>query len=147
MYSAFHAAAARSRYSGKKFPTPTAQARSGQELLPGSASYDLHPTLQCAAGDLHIVKYQSSPLHPRAATGLDAELRARSIDTAIITGLVTNGCCDCTARNAFQHGYKVIVASDATAAMSDEEHNAALLNLTIYYAYVEPSERIITALG
>jgi ureidoacrylate peracid hydrolase len=130
-----------------EYPSPTGEARSGHELLPGSVSYELHPAMQRASGDLSIVKYQSSPLHQRAATGLDAQLRARGIDTVIVTGLVTNGCCDCTARDAFQHGYKVIVASDATAAMSDEEHNSALLNLTIYYAYVEPGERIIAALG
>ena len=130
-----------------EYPPPAASAREGHTLLPGSVSYELHGGLESTPADLHIVKYQSSPLHPRAATGLDAQLRARGIDTLIITGLVTNGCCDCTARDAFQHGYKVIVASDATAAMSDEEHNAALLNLTIYYAYVETCERIIAALG
>lgn len=129
-----------------EYPAPTGKKRSEQALLPGSASFDLHPALQLSSGDLSVVKYQSSPLHQRAATGLDARLRARGIDTVIITGLVTNGCCDCTARDAFQHGYKVIIADDATAAMTDEEHNSALLNLTIYYAYVESTADIIAAL-
>ncbi len=129
------------------YPPPLAERRSGQELVPGSASFDLHPAIECASNDLHVVKYQSSPLHPRAATGLEETLRARHIDTLIITGLVTNGCCDCTARDAFQYGYKTIIASDATAAMSDDEHNAALLNLEIYYAYVASCDAIVAALG
>jgi nicotinamidase-related amidase len=135
------------RNAAGEYPAPVAQPRSSQELLPGSASYDLHPGIERAQGDLSVVKYQSSPLHPRAATGLEELLRARNIDTLIITGLVTNGCCDCTARDAFQYGYKTIIASDATAAMSDDEHNAALLNLEIYYAYVAACDAIIAALG
>ena len=130
-----------------EYPAPAAAPRAGQELLPGSASYDLHPALARAATDVSVVKYQSSPLHPRAATGLEELLRARSIDTLIVSGLVTNGCCDCTARDAFQYGYKTIVASDATAAMSDDEHNAALLNLEIYYAYVASCDTLIAALA
>ena len=50
---------------------------------------------------------------------------------------------DSTARDAFQYGYHVIVASDATAAMTDDEHNASLLNLAIYYARVMTVQEII----
>ncbi len=115
---------------------------SSHELSPGSSSYEIHPRIVRSAQDLTIVKYQSSPLHPRAGTNLADVLRARGIETLIITGLVTNGCCDCTARDAFQHGFEVVFASDATAAMTDEEHNAALLNLAIYYARVMDADAI-----
>ena len=74
------------------------------ELIPGSSSYEIHPNI----------------------------VRAPGIETLIITGLVTDGCCDCTARDAFQHGFNGVIASDAAAAMTDDEHNAALLNLEIY---------------
>ena len=77
---------------------------------------------------------------------LDEMLRRRGIETLIITGLVTNGCCDCTARDAFQYGYNVVVATDATAAMTDEEHNGALLSLAIYYAQVMSADAIAAAL-
>ena len=134
------------RNAARDYPTPVVQPRADQALLPGSVSYNLHPALERAAADLNIVKYQSSPLHPRAASGLEEILRTRGIDTLIITGLVTNGCCDCTARDAFQYGYKTVIASDATAAMSDDEHNAALLNLEIYYADVVSCDVIVAAL-
>lgn len=135
------------RNDAGEYPAPMAHPRADQALLPGSASYDLHPTITRAATDLRIIKNQSSPLHPCAATGLEETLRARHIDTLIVTGLVTNGCCDCTARDAFQYGYKTVIASDATAAMSDDEHNAALLNLEIYYADVASCDAIVAALG
>lgn len=127
---------------------PEARADAGEStLLPGSDSYALHPDLKVDDRDLRIVKRQSSPLHPKADTALESELRARGIDTLIVSGLVTNGCCDCTARDAFQHGFNVIVASDATAAMTDAEHNAALLNLEIYYARVLSTAEIVQAVG
>ncbi|MBX9605094.1 MAG: cysteine hydrolase [Gammaproteobacteria bacterium] len=127
---------------------PEARADAGEStLLPGSGSYDLHPDLVVDDRDLRIVKRQSSPLHPKADTALESELRARGVDTVIVSGLVTNGCCDCTARDAFQHGFNVIVVSDATAAMTDAEHNAALLNLEIYYARVLSTSELVQALG
>jgi len=73
-------------------------------------------------------------------------LRKHGIDAIIVSGLVTNGCCDCAARDAFQYGYNVTVATDATAAMTDEEHNASLLNLTLYYAHTRSVDEIIAAL-
>ena len=43
-------------------------------------------------------------------------------------------------------GYKVIVVSDATAAVTDAEHNAALLNLRINFADVRSSEQVLATL-
>lgn len=117
-----------------------------QVLLPGSASYELHPDLAVDLDDVLIVKRKSSPLHPEADTDLLAILRKRGIETLIITGLASNGCCDCLARDAFQHGFNVVFVSDATAAMSDEEHNATLLNLAIYYAQVLDTAAVEAAL-
>ncbi len=44
-------------------------------------------------------------------------LRVRDIDTLIVCGTVTNVCCDTTIRDAVHREYKVIVLSDANAAM------------------------------
>lgn len=118
-----------------------------QALLPGSASYELHADLVVDPSDLRIVKRRSSPLHPEADTDLLAILRQRGIETLVITGLASNGCCDCLARDAFQHGFNVVFVSDASAAMSDEEHNATLLNLAIYYANVLDTAAVEAALG
>jgi len=55
----------------------------------------------------------------------------------IITGTLTNVCCESSARDAYMLGYKVLFASDATAAVSDAEHNAALTNLRLNFAREE----------
>ncbi len=48
-------------------------------------------------------------------TGLDAELRARGIDTLIVAGLMTHLAVLTTASDGTVLGYRVIVAADATA--------------------------------
>ena len=57
---------------------------------------------------------------------LDELLRARGIDTLIITGCLTNGCCESTARTGMENGYRVLFVADGTAAVTDQEHNATL---------------------
>lgn len=49
-------------------------------------------------------------------TDLDTILRARDVDTIVITGTVTNVCCESTVRDATHREYKVVVVSDACAA-------------------------------
>ena len=47
----------------------------------------------------------------------------------IIAGTKTNVCVECTARDAMMLDYKVVVLSDCTAALSDDEHRATLENV------------------
>jgi nicotinamidase-related amidase len=72
----------------------------------------------------------------RILEDLDAEL-------IVLTGTSTNCCCETTAREANMAGYKVIVVSDATAALTDAEHNAALLNLRVNFADVRRAEEVL----
>lgn len=65
-------------------------------------------------GDVVVDKLFYSGFHN---TDLDTILRAHDIDTLIICGTVTNVCCDTTIRDAVHREYKVIVVSDANAAM------------------------------
>jgi nicotinamidase-related amidase len=53
-------------------------------------------------------------------------LHNMGIDTLILSGVVTNGCVETTARDARDLGYRVIIASDGCTAMSEEAHRNAL---------------------
>jgi len=64
-------------------------------------------------GDIVVDKLFFSGFHN---TDLDTILRARDIDTIIITGTVTNVCCESTVRDAVHREYRVIVVADACAA-------------------------------
>jgi ureidoacrylate peracid hydrolase len=74
---------------------------------------------------------------------MDAELKARGIDTLIISGTLTNCCCESTARDALQMGYNVIFLTDANATLSDEEHNATLISMTSIFADVMDTKRLL----
>ena len=66
-------------------------------------------------------------------TDLDLILRARQVDTVVMTGVTTNVCVESTARQAFFHGYRLVLAADLTAALSPAEHAASLYSLETYF--------------
>ncbi|XXG60368.1 hypothetical protein AAC387_Pa04g2295 [Persea americana] len=63
-------------------------------------------------------------------------LRDKGIEEVIITGVMTNLCCETTARDAFVRGFRVFFSTDATATSSREMHEATLLNLGYGFAYL-----------
>lgn len=75
------------------------------------------------AGDIEIEKLLYDSFH---GTDLDRQLRARGIETLIVTGLSTDCCVDQTARSAFHHDYDVFVVSDACAAYEPDLHSGSL---------------------
>ena len=73
---------------------------------------------------------------------LHAALQARGIDTLIISGTLTNCCCESTARDAMQMNYKVIVAAHACAALSDEAHAGTLDSMALIFADLRSVEEL-----
>lgn len=68
------------------------------------------------------------------ATGLEKRLRRQGIKQVVITGVMTNLCCETTARSAFVRGFEVFFALDATATYNRRFHEASLLNLAHGFA-------------
>lgn len=101
----------------------------------GSPAHALHPDMVVGSGDLVLDKYRYSPfMCPDAA--LHRALAAGGVEMLVIAGTLTNVCCESAARDGNMMGYKVLITSDATAAITDAEHNAALLNLRLTFADV-----------
>lgn len=93
-------------------------------------------------GDVVVPKSRFGALVP-GASQLHEVLQQRGIDTLIITGTVTNCCCESTARDAMQMNYKVIMVSDANAALSDADHNATLNNMVSIFADVMSTDEVV----
>jgi ureidoacrylate peracid hydrolase len=111
-------------------------------FTPGAHHWQLWPALDVDRyADRTIEKKRFGAFIP-GTCDLDAELRNRGIDTLIITGTLTNCCCESTARDAMQLNYKVIFATDANAALSDAEHNATLNNMMFLFADVMSTDEI-----
>jgi nicotinamidase-related amidase len=60
-------------------------------------------------------------------------LDERGVDTVLISGTVTNVCCESSARDAATLGLRVVFVADANAARCDQEHNATLH--TVYRSF------------
>ncbi len=58
-------------------------------------------------------------------TDLDDHLRKEGIERLVLCGCLSNTCIESTARSAIELGYRVTIISDALAAMSMADHQAA----------------------
>lgn len=69
-------------------------------------------------------------------TNLDEILKSKKITDVIISGLMTNCCCETAARDAFMRGYNVFFINDATATINQELHLSAIRNLAFGFANI-----------
>jgi ureidoacrylate peracid hydrolase len=111
-------------------------------LVLGKPTHALHAALEVDGADAVVDKYRYSALI-RHSSPLERILKSTKIDTLIITGTLTNACCESTARDAHMMGYKVIFVSDATATITDLEHNATLLNLCVAFADIRTTAEVL----
>jgi len=108
--------------------------------------YRIHPDIEVGERDLTLDKTRFGAFVPGTCKLHDV-LREKDIDTLIITGTATNGCCESTAREAMQLNYKVIFVANANAAMTDTEHNSALNSLSTVFAEVITCDQLIQRLA
>lgn len=101
------------------------RARTIESLSPGGAGQQIWAGLDVRNDDIRLLKNRYSALIPGSST-LERVLRSLNISTLLITGTKTNICCESTARDAMMMDFDVVMVSDATAALSDDEHRATL---------------------
>lgn len=77
-------------------------------------------------GDLQITKRQWGAFH---GTELDLQLRRRGIRTIVLGGVATNMGVESTGRQAWEQGYALVLAEDATTSRSAEMHAFAIRNI------------------
>lgn len=92
--------------------------------------------------DLLVEKTATSALFPGRCP-LPELLQARDIETVLITGTVTNVCCESTARDASTLGYRVIMVADANSARRDEDHNATLYTIYRTFGDVRTTDEVV----
>lgn len=117
-----------------------------QALTPGHPDHALWPELDVQPQDLRVRKKRYSAFYPGACS-LPEQLRERGVDTVIITGTLTNVCCEASARDAMMGDFKTVMVSDANAARSDAEHLGALVSLVQFFADVRSTDEVIGMLA
>ena len=118
-------------------PQTIAICREGQ---PGSAYYQVRPL----AGEIEAAKRLYNAFH---GTDLDAQLRARGVDTLVVVGFTTHCCVDATCRDAFHRDFNVFVVADATDAYSSETQHSALRVLYETCALITDTAGVLAAWG
>jgi nicotinamidase-related amidase len=102
-------------------------------ILHGSEAWELDKELKPNSSDLIIDKNRYSAFQ---GTDLDDWLGNNGVEDLIISGVMTNLCCETTARDAFGHDYRVFFVADATATINEELHLATLKNLAYGFSYI-----------
>jgi ureidoacrylate peracid hydrolase len=105
--------------------TPATREGQLENLAPGSRGHDLYPALEVRPED-EIVEKRRFSAFVQGSSDLPQRLAAHGYDTVLITGTLTNVCCESSARDAMMLNFKTVMVSDANAARSDAEHNATL---------------------
>ena len=125
--------------------TPAMRAKRIAALIEGSLGHQLWPTLDVKPEDEIVLKYRFSAFMPGTCDLAD-RLRARGFDTVLITGTVTNVCCESSARDANMTNFRTIMVSDGNAASTQEEHEASLTAFYNVFGDVMDTDMIIANL-
>jgi nicotinamidase-related amidase len=90
----------------------------------GTWGAEFHELVGPRGGDIVIEGKRG--LDTFASTNLDFILRSKGIKTVILAGFLTNCCVESTMRTAYEHGFDVVTLTDCCAAVSAEQHDAAV---------------------
>jgi len=93
-------------------------------------------------GDIEVGKLAYSSFH---GTDFEEQLRARGIDTLVMTGLTTDCCVDSTTRDAFHRDFHTFVVSDACASFDEALHVHALAALNEHTSLLVTTDAVVAA--
>jgi nicotinamidase-related amidase len=112
-------------------------------LTPDSEWVKFDPRLPIASTDLQLEKRHASGFH---GTELDDWLKAKGVDSVVVTGLTTSGCVRATAVDGLQNNYRVLVPREACGDRDEQAHEANLYDLNAKYADVVSVADILASL-
>jgi len=103
----------------------------------------LWPELVVHEDDGYAEKTAASAFFPGRSTLLD---QLDGTDNILVTGTVTNVCCESSARDASTLGYRMVMVADANAARRDQDHNATLHTIYRTFGDVRSTDDVLTLL-
>jgi len=115
----------------------------GEHAVAGSKGAEVIPELKVSDIDYVVPKRRYSGFFQ---TSLDILLRELGVDTVIVCGLHTHMCVRHTSADAYQLGYKVAVAKDATNSFTKEDYEYGLKYLKEVYGAEEYSNEELFAI-
>ena len=112
----------------------------GDPILIGTSDWEFLPGVLPHDEDRVVAKKRYD-----AFFGTDLEMLLRSFDVqdVIIGGVMTNLCCETTAREAFVRDFRVFFLADGTATVSEAYQLASLKNLAYGFAYLKRCDEVV----
>ncbi|OYU49238.1 MAG: hypothetical protein CFE31_07685 [Rhizobiales bacterium PAR1] len=124
---------------------PERRAKRVESMSEGKLGHQLHPDLVVMPEDETVLKKRFSAFI-QGSSDLEQRLRAQGFDTIIITGTVTNVCCESTARDGMMLNFRTIMVTDGNAAANDEEHNASLIAFYLTFGDIMDTDMLVACL-
>jgi nicotinamidase-related amidase len=114
----------------------------GDKPIPAVAS-EIAPSADFQPGDILLTKRHWGAF---AGTDLEQQLKARGVDTVVLTGISTNVGVESTARQGTGLGFAFVLVEDACSGQDAEEHRFAFERTFPRLALVRVTDEVIAAL-
>jgi ureidoacrylate peracid hydrolase len=124
------------------FCGPERRARFIEAFTPGNPGHALWSELDVAEQDVVVIKRRFGAFVP-GSSDLHARLQQRGIDTLIISGTLSQVCCEPTARDAMMMNYKVFFMTDACATLTDAEQAGTLSAMAHTFCDVRDTQSML----
>lgn len=108
---------------------------------PGSFEAQFLPEVAPEVDEIVINKTSSGAFN---CTNIEYVLDCLGIDTLVVVGCETSECVETTVRDAGDRNFTVIVAEDATAALSPEAQHSAIYAMDYTYAYISSTDEVMS---
>lgn len=112
-------------------------------LMDGDPLSDLHSSISVPEQSRTVRKSTYDAFH---GTGVKSFLEKRGVGTVVVTGVMTNLCCETSARSAFVNNFNVYFVIDANATMNEALHLSALKSIAHGFGVLTGTEELIEAL-
>jgi nicotinamidase-related amidase len=108
--------------------------------LEGTPESEVHAELRPEPGEKVILKHRYSAFYN---TDLETVLRCLEVEDLVIAGVMTNMCCESTARDAYYRDFRVHIPADGTGSINEEMHLASLFNLAFGFVGVTTTAELV----
>jgi len=114
------------------------------KCLEGSPESEITPALAPLPEEKVVLKHRYSAFYN---TDLETVLRCLKTQDLVVCGVMTNLCCESTARDAYYRDYRVFFPADASGSVTEDLHVSSLASLAFGFAYVTLSADIAARLA
>jgi len=114
-------------------------------IATNTPAWELMPEIKALTGDSEIVAKNTYDAFIN--TELEGILRGKNVEKVVVCGVMTDCCCDTTARSAFNRGFETYLVGDACASANQRQHEAGLKAFGFAFGEVVRTEEVVGRVG